>query len=115
MWNGEDDVVPKLLMTAREAVVQQGGAHEAHEPMRIAQREALLLGAVHRHLLLSLACHVVPTQVKIKLKNAELQAKKDQLRIWTGFKLPVPNSKPIHDQKFTAKVCLIFSIIVCLS
>lgn len=54
---------------------------------------------------------MLDVEVKIKLKNAELQAKKDQLRIWTGFKPPVTNSKPIHDQKFTGKVCLLFSMI----
>jgi hypothetical protein len=60
------------------------------------------------------SANMLDVEVKIKLKNVELQAKKDQLRIWTGFKPPVPNSKPIHDQKFTGKVCLIFSIIVRL-
>ena len=55
------------------------------------------------------SANMLDVEVKIKLKNAELQAKKDQLRIWTGFKPPVTNSKPIHDQKFTGKVCLLFS------
>jgi hypothetical protein len=55
------------------------------------------------------SANMLDVEVKIKLKNAELQAKKDQLRIWTGFKPPVTNSKPIHDQKFTGKVCLTFS------
>jgi hypothetical protein len=57
---------------------------------------------------------MLDVEVKIKLKNAELQAKKDQLRIWTGFKPPVTNSKPILDQKFTGKVCPMFSLILCL-
>ena len=60
------------------------------------------------------SANMLDVEVKIKLKNAELQAKKDQLRIWTGFKPPVTNSKPIHDQKFTGKVCLAFSMIVCI-
>ena len=55
------------------------------------------------------SANMLDVEVKIKLKNAELQAKKDQLRFWTGFKPPVTNSKPIHDQKFTGKVCLLFS------
>lgn len=60
------------------------------------------------------SANMLDVEVKIKLKNAELKAKKDQLRIWTGFKPPVTNSKPIHDQKFTGKVCLSFSMIVCI-
>ncbi|CAL5017202.1 unnamed protein product [Urochloa decumbens] len=43
-------------------------------------------------------------ETKIKLKNAELQAKKEQLRIWTGFQPPATNTRPIHNQKFTGKV-----------
>ncbi len=43
-------------------------------------------------------------QLKTKLRNADLQVKKEQLRIWTGFKPPVTNTKPIHNQKFTGKV-----------
>lgn len=58
---------------------------------------------------------MLDVEVKIKLKNAELQAKKEQLRIWTGFKPPVTNSKPIHDQKFTGKVGCMFSVAVFLS
>jgi hypothetical protein len=45
-------------------------------------------------------------EVKIKLKNAELQAKDEKLRMWNAFKPPVTDSKPIHDQKFTGKVGL---------
>ncbi|KAL5665505.1 hypothetical protein ACJX0J_025613, partial [Zea mays] len=55
------------------------------------------------------SANMLDVEVKIKLKNAELQAKKDQLRIWTGFKPPVTNSKPIHDQKFTGKVVEVVS------
>ncbi|XP_051115668.1 ribonuclease TUDOR 2-like [Andrographis paniculata] len=39
-----------------------------------------------------------------KLKNAELEAKKSRLRIWTNYVPPVTNSKAIHDQNFTGKV-----------
>ncbi|CAD6250843.1 unnamed protein product [Miscanthus lutarioriparius] len=55
------------------------------------------------------SANMLDVEVKIKLKNAELQAKKDQLRFWTGFKPPVTNSKPIHDQKFTGKVVEVVS------
>jgi staphylococcal nuclease domain-containing protein 1 len=58
------------------------------------------------------SANMMDVDAKIKLKNAELQAKKDQLRIWTGFKPPVTNSKPIHDQKFTGKVGSLFSQVV---
>ena len=43
-------------------------------------------------------------ETKRKLKNAELQAKKEKLRIWTGFQPPVTNTTAIHNQKFTGKV-----------
>lgn len=43
-------------------------------------------------------------ETKKKLKNADIQAKKEQLRIWTGFKPPATNTRPIHNQKFTGKV-----------
>ncbi|XP_057767720.1 ribonuclease TUDOR 1 [Salvia miltiorrhiza] len=39
-----------------------------------------------------------------RLKNAELQAKKSRLRIWTNYVPPATNSKAIHDQNFTGKV-----------
>ncbi|AQK52793.1 hypothetical protein Zm00014a_002977 [Zea mays] len=55
------------------------------------------------------SANMLDVEVKIKLKNAELQAKKDQLRIWTGFKPPATNSKPIHDQKFNGKVVEVVS------
>uniref|UniRef100_R7W5A3 Nuclease domain-containing protein 1 n=1 Tax=Aegilops tauschii TaxID=37682 RepID=R7W5A3_AEGTA len=55
------------------------------------------------------SANMLDVEVKIKLKNAERQAKKEQLRIWTGFKPPVTNSKPIHDQKFTGKVVEVVS------
>ncbi|XP_047081605.1 ribonuclease TUDOR 1-like [Lolium rigidum] len=55
------------------------------------------------------SANMLDVEIKVKLKNAELQAKKEQLRIWTGFKPPVTNSKPIHDQKFTGKVVEVVS------
>ncbi|TVU29909.1 hypothetical protein EJB05_21500 [Eragrostis curvula] len=55
------------------------------------------------------SANMLDVEVKIKLKNAELQAKKDQLRMWTGFKPPATNSKPILDQKFTGKVVEVVS------
>ncbi|KAL3818459.1 hypothetical protein ACJIZ3_004364 [Penstemon smallii] len=47
--------------------------------------------------------------VKCKLKNAELEAKKACVRMWTNFVPPVTNSKAIHDQKFTGKVIEVVS------
>ena len=41
---------------------------------------------------------------KRMLKAAELQAKKDRLRMWTNYVPPASNSKAIHDQNFTGKV-----------
>lgn len=41
---------------------------------------------------------------KRRLKSAELQAKKNRLRIWTNYVPPATNSKAIHDQNFTGKV-----------
>ncbi|CAA3023629.1 staphylococcal nuclease domain-containing 1-like [Olea europaea subsp. europaea] len=41
---------------------------------------------------------------KRRLKNAELQAKKNRLRMWTNYVPPATNSKAIHDQNFTGKV-----------
>ena len=43
---------------------------------------------------------------KRRLKNAELQTKKDRLRIWINYVPPASNSKAIRDDKFTGKVCL---------
>ncbi|KAL3512036.1 hypothetical protein ACH5RR_024753 [Cinchona calisaya] len=47
--------------------------------------------------------------VKRKLKNVELQAKKARLRQWTNYVPPVTNSKAIHDQNFTGKVIEVVS------
>ncbi|RCV33035.1 hypothetical protein SETIT_7G050500v2 [Setaria italica] len=50
------------------------------------------------------SANMLGAETKRKLKNAELQAKKEQLRIWTGFQPPVTKTTPIHNQKFTGKV-----------
>nr|CAL38976.1 TUDOR protein with multiple SNc domains [Picea abies] len=46
---------------------------------------------------------------KRRLKNAELQAKKDHLRIWINYVPPPSNSKAIRDDKFTGKVVEVVS------
>eukprot|EP01018_Ginkgo_biloba_P017900 Gb_32409 [translate_table: standard] len=46
---------------------------------------------------------------KRHLKSAELQAKKDRLRIWTNYVPPPSNSKAIRDDKFTGKVVEVVS------
>lgn len=43
-------------------------------------------------------------EAKRRLKAAELQAKKDRLRLWTNYVPPQTNSKAIHDQNFTGNV-----------
>ncbi|GAB4860077.1 hypothetical protein Ancab_011555 [Ancistrocladus abbreviatus] len=42
-----------------------------------------------------------------RLKLAELQAKKERIRIWTNYVPPPSNSKAIHNQNFTGKVELL--------
>ncbi|XP_075490164.1 ribonuclease TUDOR 1-like isoform X1 [Primulina tabacum] len=44
-----------------------------------------------------------------RLKNAELQAKKSRLRMWTNYVPPLSNSKAINDQNFTGKVIEVVS------
>lgn len=46
---------------------------------------------------------------KAKLKTAELQAKKERLKMWTNYTPPPSNSKAIHDQKFSGKVVEVVS------
>lgn len=50
------------------------------------------------------SANMMEEDAKRKLKNAELQAKKSRLRIWTNYVPPASNSKAIHDQNFTGKV-----------
>jgi len=46
-------------------------------------------------------------EAKKKLKAAELQCKKDKVKMWANYVPPATNSKAIHDQNFTGKVtCL---------
>ncbi|GAB4849859.1 hypothetical protein Ancab_004658 [Ancistrocladus abbreviatus] len=42
-----------------------------------------------------------------RLKLAELQAKKERIRIWTNYVPPLSNSMAIHNQNFTGKVELL--------
>ncbi|KAH9625611.1 hypothetical protein KSS87_016087 [Heliosperma pusillum] len=46
---------------------------------------------------------------KKELKSAELEAKKNRIRMWTNYVPPATNSKPIHDQNFTGKVVEVVS------
>ncbi|MQL77966.1 hypothetical protein Taro_010390, partial [Colocasia esculenta] len=55
------------------------------------------------------SANMMEDEAKRKLKNAELQAKKDRLKMWTNYVPPVTNSKAIHDQKFTGKVVEVVS------
>lgn len=50
---------------------------------------------------------MLEVEVKKQLKDAELQAKKTRLRIWTNYVPPATNSKAIHDQNFAGKVDII--------
>ena len=50
-------------------------------------------------------------EAKQKLKTAELQAKKDRLRMWTNYVPPPSNSKAIHNQNFSGKVNIAQSFI----
>lgn len=44
-------------------------------------------------------------QAKKRLKDAELKAKKDRLKIWTNYVVPSTNSKAIS-KKFKGKVAV---------
>ncbi|CAL9178588.1 unnamed protein product [Musa hybrid cultivar] len=55
------------------------------------------------------SANMMEDEAKRKLKAAELQAKKDRLRIWTNYVPPASNSKAIHDQNFTGKVVEVVS------
>ncbi|GLT39904.1 hypothetical protein SLA2020_140700 [Shorea laevis] len=55
------------------------------------------------------SANMMEEDAKRHLKNAELQAKKSRLRMWTNF-VPLPtNSKAIHNQNFTGKVVEVVS------
>lgn len=53
--------------------------------------------------------NMMEDEAKRQLKAAELQAKKDRVRIWTNYVPPQTNSKAIHDQNFTGKVVEVVS------
>ncbi|XP_074569657.1 ribonuclease TUDOR 2-like isoform X1 [Curcuma longa] len=55
------------------------------------------------------SANMMENEAKHKLKAAELQAKKERLRIWTNYVPPASNSKAIHDQNFTGKVVEVVS------
>ncbi|KAF7840208.1 ribonuclease TUDOR 1-like [Senna tora] len=55
------------------------------------------------------SANMMEEDAKRRLKNAELQAKKTRLRIWTNYVPPATNSKAIHDQNFTGKVVEVVS------
>lgn len=50
------------------------------------------------------SANMLEEEAKKRLKTAELQAKKDRLKIWTNYVPPATNSKAIRDVNFTGKV-----------
>ncbi|KAL6570165.1 Translin-1 [Orobanche minor] len=55
------------------------------------------------------SANLLEDETSRRLKNAELQAKKSRLRIWTNYVPPATNSKAIHNQNFTGKVIEVVS------
>ncbi|KAL6003572.1 Translin-1 [Asimina triloba] len=55
------------------------------------------------------SANMMEEDAKRKLKAAELQAKKERLRMWTNYIPPATNSKAIHDQNFSGKVVEVVS------
>ncbi|ONK78188.1 uncharacterized protein A4U43_C02F15460 [Asparagus officinalis] len=55
------------------------------------------------------SANFMENDAKAKLKAADLQAKKDRLRMWTNYVPPASNSKAIHDQNFTGTVVEVVS------
>ncbi|KAL2657156.1 hypothetical protein AAZV13_04G164600 [Glycine max] len=55
------------------------------------------------------SANMMEEEAKQKLKTAELQAKKDRLRMWTNYVPPPSNSKAIHNQNFSGKVVEVVS------
>ncbi|KAJ7569603.1 hypothetical protein O6H91_01G085700 [Diphasiastrum complanatum] len=55
------------------------------------------------------SANMLEEEEKRRLKNAELQAKKDRLRIWTNYVPPASNSTAIRDGNFTGKVIEVVS------
>ncbi|KAG0489901.1 hypothetical protein HPP92_006764 [Vanilla planifolia] len=55
------------------------------------------------------SANMMEDEAKRRLKGAELQAKKERLRLWISYVPPQTNSKAIHDQNFTGKVVEVVS------
>ncbi|GAB4847393.1 Translin-1 [Ancistrocladus abbreviatus] len=55
------------------------------------------------------SANMMEEDARRRLKSAELQVKKDRIRIWTNYVPPPTNSKAIHDQNFTGKVVEVVS------
>jgi staphylococcal nuclease domain-containing protein 1 len=55
------------------------------------------------------SANMLEEEAKKRLKTAELQAKKDRLKIWTNYVPPATNSKAIRDVNFTGKVIEVVS------
>lgn len=47
------------------------------------------------------SANMLEDKARRQLKNAELKAKKDRVRIWTNYVPPASNSRAVHDQNFT--------------
>jgi len=45
-----------------------------------------------------------------EIKAAEIEAKKKRIRMWTNYVPPPSDSKAIHDQNFTGKVCATYLV-----
>ncbi|CAE6088593.1 unnamed protein product [Arabidopsis arenosa] len=52
------------------------------------------------------SANMMEDEAKRKLKAAELQCKKDRVKMWGNYVPPATNSKAIHDQNFMGKVTL---------
>ncbi|KAL2347119.1 hypothetical protein Fmac_001119 [Flemingia macrophylla] len=55
------------------------------------------------------SANMMDDEAKRKLKTAELQAKKNRIRMWTNYVPPPSNSKAIHNQNFSGKVVEVVS------
>jgi staphylococcal nuclease domain-containing protein 1 len=55
------------------------------------------------------SANMMEEEAKKKLKAAELQCKKDKVKMWANYVPPATNSKAIHDQNFTGKVVEVVS------
>ncbi|CAN6822294.1 unnamed protein product [Brassica oleracea] len=55
------------------------------------------------------SANMMEEEAKKKLKAAELQCKKNRVKMWANYVPPASNSKAIHDQNFTGKVVEVVS------